>query len=184
MASPFIVPLIFVLALLVMFDGGRPFYSQLRVGRGGRTYRMWKLRSMVVDADDRLRSRLETDPAARDEWDRTQKLRNDPRVTPFGRFLRACSMDELPQLWNVLRGDMSLIGPRPMLPEQQEIYPGSAYYRMRPGLTGLWQISARNNSSFADRATYDDLYEQQFSMAQDFRILIHTVSVVLRRTGC
>lgn len=184
MASPFIIPLIFVLALLVMFDGGRPFYSQLRVGRGGRTYRMWKLRSMVVDADDRLRSRLETDPAARDEWDRTQKLRNDPRVTPFGRFLRACSMDELPQLWNVLRGDMSLIGPRPMLPEQQEIYPGSAYYRMRPGLTGLWQISARNSSSFAARAAYDDLYEQQFSMAQDIRILMHTVSVVLRRTGC
>ena len=184
LASPAIVPLILVLALFVMLDGGKPFYSQLRVGRSGGTYRMWKLRSMVVDADDRLQSHLAANPEAREEWDRSQKLRNDPRVTRFGRFLRACSLDELPQLWNVIRGDMSLIGPRPMMPEQQEIYPGSAYYRLRPGLTGLWQISARNESSFAARAAYDERYERGFGMAQDFRILMHTAAAVLRRTGC
>lgn len=184
LASPVVIPLILLLALLVMLDGGKPFYAQTRVGRGGRTYRMWKLRSMVADADDRLQAWLDASSEARAEWDQTQKLRHDPRVTPVGRFLRACSMDELPQLWNVLRGDMSLIGPRPMLPEQQRMYVGSAYYRLRPGLTGLWQVSARNSTSFAARAGYDERYERQLGLVLDFRILLRTVSVVLHRTGC
>lgn len=184
LAAPVIVPLILLLAIFVMRDGGNPFYTQLRVGRNGRTYRMWKLRSMVVDADDRLQSYLEANPEARAEWDLTQKLRNDPRVTRFGRILRACSMDELPQLFNVVKGEMSLIGPRPMLPEQQAMYSGDAYFRLRPGITGLWQVAGRNRTSFTDRAIYDERYDRQLSMSSDMGILMRTVSVVLRRTGC
>lgn len=184
LASPVIIPLIVIFALLVMLDGGNPFYAQLRVGRAGHPYRMWKLRSMVTNADDGLHAHLAANPEARAEWDVTQKLRHDPRVTRVGRFLRACSMDELPQLWNVVRGEMSLIGPRPMLPEQQSLYIGSAYYRLRPGLTGLWQVSGRNNTSFADRAGYDEQYDRQLSLRSDLSILLSTVSVVLRRTGC
>jgi len=184
LASPVVIPLILILALLIALDGGKPFYSQTRIGRNGRAYRMWKLRSMVHDADERLLSFLVANPGARNEWDLTQKLHDDPRVTRFGRILRACSLDELPQLWNVIRGDMSLIGPRPMLPGQQSLYEGRAYYRLRPGLTGLWQVSARNRSSFAARVAYDERYEDEMGLMSDLRILIQTVLVVLRRTGC
>lgn len=181
---PVVVPLILLLALLVMRDGSNPFYTQLRVGRNGRIYRMWKLRSMVVDADQRLQTYLDANPEARAEWDLTQKLCHDPRVTRFGRLLRACSMDELPQLWNVVKGEMSLIGPRPMLPEQQSMYAGDAYFRLRPGMTGLWQVAGRNRTSFTDRAVYDERYDRQLSLSSDMGILMRTVSVVLRRTGC
>ncbi len=184
LAAPVIIPLILLLALLVMRDGGNPFYKQARIGRNGQSYRMWKLRSMVVDADERLQSYLDANPEARAEWDLTQKLRHDPRVTRFGRLLRACSMDELPQLWNVVKGEMSLIGPRPMLPEQQVMYPGDAYFRLRPGITGLWQVDGRNRTSFTDRAIYDDRYDRKLSLSSDIGILMRTVSVVLRRTGC
>ena len=158
MALPVVLPLVLVLALVILIDGSNPFYAQERVGRGGRRYRMWKLRSMVVDADKRLHGHLDANPEARAEWDETQKLRHDPRVTRFGRLLRKSSLDELPQLWNVLIGHMCLVGPRPMLPEQQILYPGSSYYGLRPGLTGLWQVSERNQSTFASRAMYDDNY--------------------------
>lgn len=180
---PFIVPVVALLALLVARDGGSPFYTQARVGRGGQIYTIWKLRSMVVDADDRLEAHLAAHPEARDEWDSTQKLRDDPRVTRFGRILRKSSLDELPQLWNALRGDMSLVGPRPMMPEQQTLYPGNAYYRLRPGITGLWQVSERNDSSFADRAGFDAQYDRDLSLATDLRLLVATVKVVLRATG-
>ena len=132
MALPVVLPLVLVLALVVLMDGSNPFYAQERVGRGGRRYRMWKLRSMVADADTRLQGHLDTNPEARAEWDETQKLRHDPRITRFGRILRKSSLDELPQLWNVLIGHMSLVGPRQMLPEQQAMYPGSSYYGLRP----------------------------------------------------
>lgn len=184
MAAPFIVPIVFVLAFLVMRDGGNPFYSQLRIGRSGRLYRMWKLRSMVVDADQRLSAYLDENPEAKREWDETQKLRHDPRVTRFGRLLRRSSMDELPQLWNVLKGDMSLIGPRPMMPEQQEMYDGTGYYGLRPGITGFWQTTGRNATSFADRAWYDDRYERDLSLSGDVAILFRTFGVVMRATGC
>jgi lipopolysaccharide/colanic/teichoic acid biosynthesis glycosyltransferase len=178
------VPAILALALLVSLDGGHPFYSQERVGRGGRVFRIWKLRSMVVDADDQLSQLLAADAEARVEWETTQKLRRDPRVTQFGAWLRRSSLDELPQVWNVLRGDMSLVGPRPMLPEQAPLYPGQAYYDMRPGITGLWQVSSRNDVTFADRAWFDTLYHDECSFLLDLRLLIRTVGVVLRRTGC
>lgn len=184
LASPVVVPLVLLLALLVMMDGKNPFYAQRRIGRDGRIFRMWKLRSMVHDADQRLESYLAENPEARQEWDATQKLRNDPRVTPFGRALRASSMDELPQLWNVLTGEMSLVGPRPMMPEQQPLYSGEGYYRLRPGITGFWQTAGRNRTTFAARAWYDDRYERSLSFGSDMAILLRTVAVVLGRTGC
>lgn len=183
MALPVVLPVILVLALLARQDGGPAFYSQVRVGRNGRLYTMWKLRSMVVDADCKLEAHLAANPAARAEWDSTQKLKRDPRTTRFGRLLRKSSMDELPQLWNVLMGEMSLVGPRPMLPEQKAIYPGTAYFGLRPGITGNWQVSRRNESTFADRAVFDDHYDQALSFGTDLKLLLATVHVVLHGTG-
>lgn len=180
---PIVLPVILLLALVVSRDGGQPFYSQERVGKGGRIYTMWKLRSMVKDADASLEAYLATDTEARAEWVVSQKLKTDPRITRFGRLLRKSSMDELPQLWNVLKGDMSLVGPRPMMPDQQEIYPGTAYYTLRPGITGMWQVSERNDSSFADRADFDAKYDREISPLTDLKLLIATVRVVLMGTG-
>jgi exopolysaccharide production protein ExoY len=182
-AAPFVVLTVALLALVIACDGGSPFYSQVRIGKDGRPYRMWKLRTMISDADARLEAHLATHPEAREEWDRTQKLRHDPRVTSFGRALRKSSLDELPQLWNVLVGDMSLVGPRPMMPSQQPLYPGSAYYRLRPGITGMWQVSSRNNSGFAERAVFDQEYERRLSFAIDLRLILVTLAVVLKGTG-
>lgn len=182
-ALPIILPAVLVLASLVKRDGGPAFYSQLRVGRNGRFYRMWKLRSMVPGADAKLAEHLDRDPVARAEWESTQKLKCDPRITRFGRLLRKSSMDELPQLWNVFVGDMSLVGPRPMMPEQQALYPGKSYFALRPGITGVWQVSQRNESTFADRAVFDDQYNQDLSFATDTKLLLATVSVVLHATG-
>lgn len=173
-----------VFALLVSLDGKSPFYMQKRIGRNGRVFRMWKLRSMVVNADKALAAHLEADPAARVEWDRFQKLSHDPRITKIGRLIRKTSIDELPQLWNVLRGDMSLVGPRPMMPCQQGIYPGTAYYALRPGITGLWQTSVRNESSFSERAGFDTAYLRKLSFATDVKTIFRTFKVVLRGTGC
>jgi lipopolysaccharide/colanic/teichoic acid biosynthesis glycosyltransferase len=182
-AAPFALALVLSLALLVALDGGNPFYTQLRVGRGGRCFRLLKLRTMVEDADEALAAHLAEHADARAEWDAFQKLRHDPRITRLGRILRATSLDELPQLWNVLLGDMSLVGPRPMLPSQRVEYEGKAYYHLRPGLTGAWQISARNNSTFAERAEYDHEYDQRLSLWNDLLILAATPAVVLRATG-
>lgn len=183
-AAPVVLPLVAVLAVGVARDGGKPFYVQQRLGRNGRAFRMWKLRSMVSEADQRLDDYLAANPAARAEWDLTQKLRNDPRITRFGTFLRRSSLDELPQLWNVLKGDMSLVGPRPMMPNQREMYPGTAYYLLRPGVTGFWQTAGRNRTTFEARAEYDAAYEAELSLATDLRILGRTVGVVVRGTGC
>lgn len=183
LSVPVVLPIVLFLALLVALDGGRPFYSQTRIGKGGRLYTMWKLRSMVMDADEKLEAYLAGNPVARAEWDETQKLKNDPRITRLGRFLRKSSLDELPQLWNVLNGDMSLVGPRPMMVSQKDLYPGQAYYAMRPGITGMWQVSERNESSFADRARFDTQYERVLSFGTDIRLLAATVRVVLRATG-
>ena len=180
---PVILPAIAVLALLIRRDGGPAFYSQDRVGRNGRMFRFWKLRSMVVDADARLADYLATDPEASAEWDATQKLKNDPRVTGIGRIIRKASLDELPQLWNVFRGDMSLVGPRPMMPEQVELYSGRAYFDLRPGLTGFWQIGDRNETNFSDRAVYDTRYARRLSFTTDLSILARTVRPILHGTG-
>ncbi|MGP6089043.1 sugar transferase [Antarctobacter jejuensis] len=176
--------LVSVFALIIARDGHSPFYFQKRIGRNGRSFYIWKLRSMVPDADKKLQAYLDRNPAARAEWDRRQKLRHDPRITAVGRVIRKTSIDELPQLWNVLRGDMALVGPRPMMPCQQDLYPGTAYYALRPGITGYWQVSVRNESSFAQRAGFDTAYLKQLSFLNDLRVLLKTVRVVLRGTGC
>jgi len=184
-ALPIVVPLVGILALLLVLGGSVPFYRQRRVGRNGKVFQMLKLRTMVPNAEQVLQDYLAQNPEARREWDRDQKLRDDPRVTRLGRFLRKVSIDELPQLWNVLRGEMSLIGPRPMMVEQQVLYPdpGAAYYRLRPGITGLWQVSDRNESSFAERASFDGSYYNDLSLQADLSIFVRTIGVVIRATG-
>jgi lipopolysaccharide/colanic/teichoic acid biosynthesis glycosyltransferase len=180
---PFWLPIILVTAAMVASDGRNPFYTQKRIGQGGRVFRMIKLRSMVHDADAVIDGYLRENPAARLEWDATQKLKSDPRITPVGRFIRKSSIDELPQLFNVLLGDMSLVGPRPMMVSQKALYPGSRYYDMRPGLTGFWQISSRNHSRFVDRARYDNAYHAALSLRTDMAVILRTIGVVLRGTG-
>jgi lipopolysaccharide/colanic/teichoic acid biosynthesis glycosyltransferase len=183
-AAPFVLCFVLMLAAIVALEGGQPFYAQPRIGRGGQIFRMWKLRTMQPGADIRLAEYLASSPAAYAEWTLNQKLSDDPRVTRTGQFLRRTSLDELPQLWNVLVGDMSLVGPRPMMPEQEALYPGRAYYTLRPGITGSWQVSARNRSTFADRAAFDTEYEEILSLGTDLRCLLATVRVVAKGTGC
>lgn len=178
-----VIPLIALMAVLVALDGHSPFYTQERVGRNGRRFRIIKIRTMVHNADKILEEYLENDPALRAEWVSTQKLKHDVRITRIGRLLRTTSMDELPQLINVLFGSMSLVGPRPMMPSQETLYPGRAYYHLRPGITGFWQISDRNECEFRDRAKYDTVYEREMSLRTDLAVLWRTVSVVLRGTG-
>lgn len=182
-ALPVLMVLV-VLSALIALDGASPLYFQKRVGRHGRIFYMWKLRSMVPDADALLEAHLAENPEARREWDRNQKLRHDPRITPIGKIIRKTSLDELPQLFNVLRGDMSLVGPRPMMVNQQELYPGTAYYALRPGITGFWQISVRNESSFAERSGFDTDYLRKLSLRTDLSVLLRTVRVVVHGTGC
>lgn len=182
MAFPALV-ILSVLSVIVALDGKSPFYWQERVGRHGKTYRMLKLRSMVPNADALLEAHLEANPEARREWDEMQKLKADPRITRIGRIIRKTSMDELPQLWNVLKGEMSVVGPRPMMTDQVSLYPGTAYYAMAPGITGYWQVSDRNECSFAERAYFDNRYFTDLSFATDITVLALTVKVVLRCTG-
>lgn len=185
--APVAVPVVALAALAVAAGGGRPFYAQDRVGRGGRPFRCLKLRTMVPDAERRLSLLLAQDPALALEWERKQKLGRDPRVTTVGAFLRRTSLDELPQLWNVLRGHMSLVGPRPILPEQSDLYRrnfrSEAYFRMRPGITGSWQVRRRNGGGFSDRAAFDSDYHARIGIGTDLAILVRTVGAVLRATG-
>jgi exopolysaccharide production protein ExoY len=186
LAAPMVLPIILLVGVLIAHDGGPVFFCQARVGRGGRVFRMWKLRSMVVDAEKRLEDHPAGDPAAHAEWTETQKLKCDPRITSVGRLIRKSSLDELPQLWNVLMGEMSLVGPRPMLPAQTNLYPEGAlrgYYELRPGLTGFWQISGRNETSFASRGAFDSDYARKLSLLTDIAVLIQTLPVVVRGTG-
>ena len=180
---PVILLVIVAAALAIALDGGRPFFAQDRLGQGGRVFRLWKLRTMVPDAREALERHFAENPQARLEWETYQKLRHDPRITHVGGFLRRTSLDELPQLWNVLRGDMSLVGPRPMLPEQYALYPGKAYLELRPGLTGPWQISERHGGAFAGRGRYDDAYARDLSLAADAKILLVTLRVVAQARG-
>lgn len=183
LALPFLIPVMLVVTLLVMLDGHSPFYTQDRLGRGWKRFRLLKFRTMKPNADKLLDSYLASNPEAKIEWDRDQKLRDDPRVTAVGKFLRKSSLDELPQLINVLLGEMSLVGPRPMMPEQRVLYPGSYYAAHRPGLTGLWQISVRNGSTFATRALYDERYSREISFVLDVQTILRTFKVVARCTG-
>ena len=183
LTAPMSLPLIGLAAVLAALDGGPAFYLQPRVGRGGRVFRMFKLRTMKVRAEQQLTEILMGDPSAAIEWQQTQKLRYDPRITFVGKALRKTSLDELPQLLNVLLGDMSLVGPRPILREQAIMYPGTAYFKLRPGITGPWQVFGRNDESFAARAKYDAMYERKMGVLYDVSLIGRTVGVVFSGTG-
>jgi len=181
---PFSLSIIVICALALWIEGGNPFYTQPRLGKRGKQFSILKLRTMVRDADEVLETYLASDPEMRREWDDMQKLRNDPRITRVGHFLRMTSMDELPQLFNVLKGDMSLVGPRPMMPDQLSMYgDATAYKALKPGITGLWQVSARNNARFTYRREVDAAYERSLTLGMDVTILFKTIGVVLRPTG-
>jgi Undecaprenyl-phosphate galactose phosphotransferase WbaP len=181
-----ILPLIGVIVLWIRVDSPGPvFYGHQRVGQGGREFRAWKFRSMVPNADQVLHRYLDEHPHLRREWERNQKLRDDPRVTRVGRLLRRTSLDELPQLWNVLKGEMSLVGPRPIvrdeIPKYGDHFP--SYSVVRGGLTGLWQISGRNDTSYRERVRFDVFYVRNWSVWLDLYILFRTIETVLLRKG-
>lgn len=189
-----LAPLLLLLSLLVRMDGGPALFAQARIARGGRPFQVLKFRTMHVDAESKLAQILSTDAEAREEWQRHQKLALDPRITPVGRFLRATSLDELPQLINVLRGDMSLVGPRPIVAGNHRNHAGDAAYarsedfryysRFRPGITGLWQVSGRNSTDYSERVRLDRWYARNWSLWLDVVILFRTVSALVNRTGC
>lgn len=178
-------PLMLVMAMLIRRDGGPALFVQPRVGLDGEPFGCLKFRTMCIDAEARLQDVLASDPAKAAQWATFQKLDDDPRITAPGKWMRKLSLDELPQLINVLKGDMSLIGPRPMTLDQQDEYGASlsAYVRMRPGITGLWQVNGRNATSFAERARLDDWYARNWSLWRDAVILIRTVREVLLPSG-
>jgi Undecaprenyl-phosphate galactose phosphotransferase WbaP len=178
-------PLMVTVALLLRRDGGTVIYRHRRVGKQGRLFECLKFRTMVADADHKLRTLLEQDEDLKAEWLQGHKLKRDPRVTPIGHFLRRTSLDELPQLWNVLRGEMSLVGPRPIVREELLRYGRSAgiYLSVKPGVTGLWQTTGRNNTDYRRRVAMDVYYVRNQSLWLDTYILIRTTGVVLDGDG-
>jgi lipopolysaccharide/colanic/teichoic acid biosynthesis glycosyltransferase len=181
-----LAPFFLIVALMVRADGGPAFFAHQRVGRGGKLFGCLKFRSMMVDSQARLEALLASDPAARAEWEATRKLKNDPRITRIGRFLRSTSLDELPQLINVLRGEMSLVGPRPVQEAEIDRYYGASaahYMAVRPGITGLWQVSGRSETSYESRVALDVSYVSRPSLLADLSILLRTPIAVLSRRG-
>ncbi len=178
-------PLLLAVTALICRDGGKVLFGHRRIGVRGRTFRCWKFRSMVPNAEAVLVDVLARDSEARAEWERDFKLRDDPRITPVGRFLRSTSLDELPQLLNVLAGDMSLVGPRPIVADEVTRY-GAAFHdyaRCRPGITGIWQVSGRNDIGYAQRVQLDQQYARNWSFTADLAVLLRTPIAVLRRSG-
>jgi undecaprenyl-phosphate galactose phosphotransferase len=188
-----LLPVLVIVSVLLLLEGGPVFFTQMRLGRNGRRFRCFKFRTMRPDAEERLQELLEKDPKVRAEWAKYQKLQDDPRVTPLGQFLRRTSLDELPQLINVLIGEMSLVGPRPIVAPEVPGYPNDraysespdfAYYlRCTPGLTGLWQVFGRSTTMHEERIRLDRWYARNHSIWLDLVILFKTVRVVLFRTG-
>jgi lipopolysaccharide/colanic/teichoic acid biosynthesis glycosyltransferase len=181
-----LLPLIAAVCLLLKWNGdGSVFFKQMRVGFGGRRFACYKFRSMVENADMVLEQFLRDNPEARAEWETCQKLRNDPRITPLGQFLRSTSMDELPQLFNILIGDMSIVGPRPIIQSEIARYGVnfSDYAAGRPGLTGLWQVSGRSDCTYPERVALDCQYVREWDFWLDLRIIAKTFNTVLTRRG-
>jgi undecaprenyl-phosphate galactose phosphotransferase len=178
-------PVIAAAALAVKRDGGPAFYSQIRIGSNGRPIRIWKLRSMATDSDERLEHLLKAKPELRESWERDRKLKDDPRITWIGGFLRKSAIDELPQLLNVLIGDMSLVGPRPILRDEVTRYGDSArfYLGVRPGMTGLWQVSGRNDISYERRIELDAWYVRNWSLWVDTVVVLKTIPALICRCG-
>lgn len=180
-------PLFAIVALLVRFSSkGNIIYSHERIGRGGKAFRCYKFRTMHPHADQRLKDILAKDAKLKEEWEQNHKLKDDPRITFIGKFLRKTSMDELPQFWNVLKGDLSVVGPRPVVrAEVLKCYGPKAakILSVRPGLTGLWQISGRNNTSYSKRIQLDETYIDTHSLALDCQIIAKTVPAILASKG-
>jgi Undecaprenyl-phosphate galactose phosphotransferase WbaP len=186
LAGTLLLPILLIIALALKLESRGPaFYRQNRLGRGGRAFRLWKFRTMVPEADRILREYIENHPECAREWERERKLKSDPRVTCIGRILRKTSLDELPQLWNVIRGEMSLVGPRPIvrdeIPKYGEGFP--LYKQVLPGITGLWQVSGRNDTSYLDRVALDSYYVRNWSPWFDIYVLARTVRAVLVGAG-
>jgi undecaprenyl-phosphate galactose phosphotransferase len=180
-------PLFITLALLIRLTSQGPIiYAHERIGRGGIPFKCFKFRTMYADAESRLKNILCTDPAAAKEWERARKLKFDPRITPLGKWLRKSSLDELPQFLNVLKGDLSVVGPRPVVRAEIE-----KYYRekapkilsIRPGITGLWQVSGRSSTSYKERVTLDEHYVETHTLLFDFLLILKTISALLTRKG-
>lgn len=184
MVLPVVLPIAGLLWLCVRREGPG-LYGHRRIGQGGQPFTCWKLRTMHPNSDRILEAYLEADPEAAREWAQTQKLARDPRVTGIGRFLRRTSLDELPQIWNILRGDMSLVGPRPItLPELRHYAPDiDTYLDQKPGLTGIWQVRGRSNGCFRERVAMDGQYRESQSLAQDLVLLLSTTKTVLSGSG-
>jgi exopolysaccharide production protein ExoY len=181
-----LLPFIILVALSIALTSHGPVvFKQRRIGRDGLPFMCWKFRTMVVDAEERLADLLSRDPEARSEWMRDHKLRHDPRITLIGRFLRKTSLDELPQLFNVIEGTMSLVGPRPIVLSECDRYGRyfRAYCSVRPGITGLWQISGRNDVSYRRRVAYDVVYSRRRSVTMDMKILAMTLPSVALQKG-
>jgi Undecaprenyl-phosphate galactose phosphotransferase WbaP len=186
LAAPYIILAFLVLVILIKVDSPGPvFYRQTRIGRFGRKFPVFKFRTMAQNADEVLRDYLDKYPELKAEWLATHKLKHDPRVTRLGAVLRKLSLDELPQLWNIIIGDMSLVGPRPIVEAEVEKYGRcfELYIQVRPGLTGLWQVSGRNNTTYARRVELDEYYVRNQSLKLYLQILVKTVSVVITRDG-
>jgi Undecaprenyl-phosphate galactose phosphotransferase WbaP len=181
-----ILPLLVALALVVKLTSRGPiFFGQTRIGQNGQKFTAWKFRTMRTDAAEALQHYLDAHPELLEEWNCDHKLKNDPRVTTIGHILRSTSLDELPQLWNVIRGDMSLVGPRPIVEDEIEKY-GEIYRQyllVPPGITGIWQVSGRNNISYQERIELDRYYVQNWSPWLDFHLLMRTVWIVFNRHG-
>lgn len=182
---PVLVPLIGVLWALTRRDGGPGFYGHRRIGQGGRAFRCWKIRTMVPNAEAVLVTHLKANPDAAREWMRGYKLSDDPRVTPLGRVLRRTSLDELPQILNVLRGQMSFVGPRPVMAEELAKYGGHrrAYLSLRPGITGIWQLNGRNDVDYPARIAMDLDYSARVGPLLDLWLMLRTLGVVVQPTG-
>lgn len=185
-ASPVLLVLMAVVSAVVMLSSPGPiFYSHRRIRKDGAFFSMWKFRTMCVNSAEVLEDYLSQHPEARVEWNKTHKLRHDPRITPIGSFLRRYSLDEFPQLWNVLSGHMSLVGPRPIVAAEVEKYADSfeCYCRVRPGLTGLWQVSGRSELTYDERVVLDCEYVNRWSLRRDAKILFKTASAVWNQDG-
>nr|WP_211336771.1 sugar transferase [Rhodovulum robiginosum] len=186
LALLFFLPFFILITVSLIISDGRPvFFAQERIGRNGRPFRCFKFRTMVRDAEERLEELLRTDPVARQEWNMSRKLTNDPRVSCVGEILRKTSLDELPQFFNVLRGDMSVVGPRPILMEETVYYGRNFqdYMSVKPGVTGAWQVSGRSNTTFEERVAMDVDYVRNWTFLRDLQIVLRTVSVVLKQDG-
>lgn len=180
---PVMIPIAIAIKLT---DGGSIFYGHSRVGYRGKKIKVLKFRSMYIDADKRLKEILENDPKAREEWEKTFKLKNDPRVTPIGKFLRKTSLDELPQFFNVLKGDMSVVGPRPVVEEELTKYykeKAELYKSVKPGVTGYWQVEGRSDTGYDERIRMDEWYIKNLSFLLDLKIILKTLKVMLTGKG-